>query len=83
MNIYKVSRTDDWSYDDYSDIIVIAETPEIALRLTPDGKYQEDDESLWNNYSWPNHRKHLTVRLIGTATDGSVQGVIMGSFHAG
>ena len=80
MNIYKLTRNDDWGYDDYDSIIVIADNKEDAINIDPYG----------NKVDWTNPRSPwvcspilLDVELIGTATEGSVFGCVLASFNAG
>ena len=40
MNIYKVTRTDDWGYDNYDSFICIANNQEEAIEMPPDVEYE-------------------------------------------
>ena len=51
MNIYLVSRTDDWGYDDWDSFVVAASDEETARNTRPDGVCKVDT---------------LEVELIGT-----------------
>lgn len=89
MNIYKVSRTDGYYYDEYSDFICYAEDEEQAVNLDPFGNsdnlfFDFDDKKLKSGYyfGWVTTRDHLTVTKIGFSESGEV-GIILASYHAG
>lgn len=51
MKIYKVERTDDWSYDDYNEFVCVANSPEEAKTLHP----SNTDDTLfyhWKDGKW-------------------------------
>jgi hypothetical protein len=75
MNIYKLTRNDDWGYDDYDSLIVIAENEESAKLIPPITEYKTT--------AWPNSPNLIDAELIGTAKEGSVAGCVLASFNAG
>ncbi len=97
LNIYLVERTDNWTYDEYSDFVVVCATPEEAANTKPGSgkgvnggwktKYCTDCGEETEHYqSWvPYDRKDelLKVTLIGNAVLGSVPKIICSSYHAG
>ena len=80
MNIYKLTRTDRWGYDDYDSLIVIAENEKNAINIDPYSKLID-----WSNCcsSWVNSPILIDVELIGVAKPFSVASCILASFNAG
>lgn len=72
MNIYLLERTDKCGYDEFDSLVVIAENAELAQKMKP--KYGDGE--------WTTPDK-IYVTLIGTAIEGSVTGVVLGSYNAG
>lgn len=80
MNIYKVSRTDKISYDEYDSFIVVASNLEDARKIHPNGDWENC------NWDWVSKEKldSLEVILVGTAFEGYKEGdIILTSFNAG
>ena len=52
MKIYKLERTDEYGYDEYDSMVVIASSKHEALRMCPSEMYRWDDEtkSWYGNY---------------------------------
>ena len=75
MNIYKLTRTDKWGYDDYDSLIVIAENEESAKLIPPITEYETT--------AWPNSPNLIDVELIGVAKPFSTAGCVLASFNAG
>ena len=76
MNIYLLTRTDRWSYDDHDAAVVIAENADDAKKV-PVGY-----SSSWTT------SENIDVKLLGTAVDGiekiaNKNGIILDSFNAG
>jgi hypothetical protein len=80
MNIYRLTRNDRWSYDDYDSIIVIAKDEKAAVNISPDNKPVN-----WSKPRpcWVDSPILLDVELIGTAKEGVVECCILASFNAG
>lgn len=78
MNIYLVSRTDDWGYDDWDSFVVAASDEETARNTRPDGVWKDG-----RAYGWVPLSKvdTLKVELIGTTE--THDGVILASYNAG
>jgi hypothetical protein len=49
MNLYLITRQDDYSYDEYSDAVVVAENENRACNIHPDGSGSKWYEKL---HSW-------------------------------
>lgn len=84
MNLYKISQTVNGGYDTFSDAVVAACDEEHAKYMHPCANekinwYKEQD---LKSYTWC-HPKDVRVELIGTAIEGTQEGVICASFHAG
>lgn len=50
MNVYLVSRTDHYSYDEYASFVCIAPSPLAARNMHPDdvnGEWQQDESANW------------------------------------
>jgi len=78
MNIYLIAQTQNARYDTYDSAIVAAPSEQAAKEITPDGNPWD---SPWSG--WCSSAEHVTVKLLGTATEGTEAGVILGSFNAG
>lgn len=74
MNIYLVSRTDDWGYDDYDEMVVIAGSAIQAKDLTM-------IEHSRKYSGWVKSKNLLEAKKIGT-TDKDPQ-IVLESFNAG
>lgn len=83
MNIYKVSRTDEWSYDDYDSFVVIAEDEKTALYTHPSGGVLTFIDENGYTGDWVNSPMFLKVELIGIASNDMKPGIIINSFNAG
>ncbi len=83
MNLYRISQEANDGYDSYDSAIVAAESEDEARLISPCGDHHEWNSD--NHYcgSWVRNPSEVTVELIGTAIDGTKQGVILGSFNAG
>lgn len=79
MNLYLISQTVNHDYDTYDSAVVAAESEEQAREMQPDGNPMPSD---WQFSTWAKP-EHVTVRLIGVATNGTSAGVICASFNAG
>jgi hypothetical protein len=73
MNIYLVERTDNWGYDNYTAMVVIAKNPKEAKEYTI--KTHEI------SFGWT-IAKNLKVKLVGTSK-AKRQKIILESFNAG
>lgn len=67
MKIYLVTRTDDYSYDEFDAVVVIEKTPKRAMEFC---------EKYFN-------KGMMTCELIGTATKKHKSGTVLESFNAG
>lgn len=85
MNIYLVSRTDDWSYDEYDSMVVVAESADQAKLLNPrTGQYMTDEEWAERWANWTRSPDNLEVTLIGEASERSPEPrLILASYNAG
>jgi hypothetical protein len=81
MNLYKISQTSNSNYDAYDAAIVCAETEAAARAIIPSDA-PEDAPTAWpgNRYRWCQTIDQVTVELIGTATPGTPEGVVLASF---
>lgn len=96
MNIYRVTRTDKWGYDDYSDFVCVAPDAETARKINPytiniyTMLYDDPIEYLDNPDTWVHgwveldKINTLKVELIGVANESysSIQ-ILCASYHAG
>jgi hypothetical protein len=75
MNLYLISRKEDWDYNNYDSAVVAAATEEDARKIHPSG-------GSWDAGNWASKPELVDVEFIGTAHD-EVEGVILSSFNAG
>jgi hypothetical protein len=73
MNIYLLERVGRVGYDEY-DGFVIAATSETEARNLCDSA---DEGDIWDN------QLDVTCTLVGTASEDTEKGIILGSFNAG
>ena len=85
MNLYYISQREARGYDTYSDAVVAAPDEATARRLHPNGigLYGVAWGTKGRESTWANHPDFVKAELIGTAVEGTEQGVICASFHAG
>lgn len=84
MKLYIISQTEVRGYDTYSDAVVAAPDEETAKKIRPNGEVWGVDwrrRGLFD--SWASHPDLVKAELIGEAVEGTKQGVICASFHAG
>lgn len=80
LYLWKIERTDNWGYDEYSDAVVVARTEADARMIHPGG---EERDWEWTS-SWPVKPEELKVTKVGTAAPELTAGtVVVASFHAG
>jgi hypothetical protein len=93
MKIYKVERTDKWSYDDYDSFVCVAENEEQARWMVPDDYHErKDDGKIYFKYSdgreekepakfasWAKDLKDIKVTEINPTEPE----IILASFNAG
>ena len=85
MNIYKIERRDKADWDEYGSAVVFAESEEKARLIHP-SLSKNNLEEWWNereefqNWCEP---EEVIVTLLGTAKEGSKEGVIVSSYNAG
>lgn len=71
--IYLV-KADDWSYDDYDSVVVLADSKDEAIKLV-----ETEDSELGQGY-FASSQEPLTVKEIVMAGESRV---LLGSFNAG
>jgi len=81
VNLYWIGRPDLQGYDEYSEAVVAAETSEQAQRIHPNG-WSVWSKGGWDTSYWPEPER-VRVELLGGAVEGTKEGVICASFHAG
>jgi len=79
MNIYKLTQDENGGYDTYDSMVVIAESEADAKSMHP--SKAKDWDSPWSG--WASSPNYVTCELIGTATEGSIAGIVVASFNAG
>jgi hypothetical protein len=94
MNIYLVSRTDDWGYDHYDSFVCAAPDEETAKQLNVAKSFYdrsckekscefmtpEDWNKSWT--SWTNSPDNLEVEFIGRSESDEIK-IILASYNAG
>jgi hypothetical protein len=82
MNLYLISQTENDDWDTFDSAVVAAPDEEIARNMSPSTGGPCDWENK-NSYMWAFKPENVTVKLIGKAIKGTIQGVICSSFRAG
>lgn len=84
MKIYYISQNDSRGYDTYSDAVVAAPDEDTARTMHPSGYiWGVDWKPAGFGGTWARNPDYVKVELIGEAVEGTKQGVICSSFHAG
>ena len=79
MNLYLLTQKLLTKYDVYDSCVVAAEDEYNARYIHPDGGMIGKDRYP----TWVDEPFYVRVELIGTAKEGTEEGVIIGSFNAG
>lgn len=94
VNIYRLSRTGHYNFDDYDSFVCIAASETAARGTHPGGKdepwngakwVKDPAADSWDNdpdWNWP-APDTLECQCIGTATEGQPAGVVVASYNAG
>lgn len=80
MNIYKVTQNVNSGYDTYDGFIICAKDEEAARNTNPTGL------TGWYSEAWvPEEtvQQNVKVELIGIASKGTPEGIVLSSFNAG
>ena len=93
MNLYKISQTVRRGWDTFSDAIVAADSPEDAALIHPNSRSEffkgwpiANTPPEWEDKpegGWAYDPSEVRVNFIGIAVEGTKEGVICASFHAG
>lgn len=99
MKIFLLTQSEDTGYDSYDSAVVIAEDEEQAKHSCVCGFHKYHDGKFWFEYADGRQEKegeedqpvcsgwalpkHITVKYIGEAKEGSEQGVVCSSYNAG
>src|SRR5437773_2703512 len=98
MNLYLVTRHDDWSFDDYESFVVCCNDEETARKTHPESLIYEEKTSLWyllnddgDRYYIPDrpgwikgkYINNLKVEHIGIANENITPGILIRNYHAG
>jgi len=75
MKLYLISQKENNNWDTYDSFVVAAENEEAARTIIPLSPSKYGD--------WAFTLAAVEVKEIGTATDGTEAGTILGSFNAG
>lgn len=92
MKLFKVERTDNYGYDDYSDFVCLANSKEEARYMAPDPEYYKWNGSHWvyayrqdkkaTHSGWVEDPKTLKVTEI-FPEDRTEPEILCASYHAG
>ena len=75
MNLYKLTQYEKTGYDTYDSVVVAAESIDQAKNFNPEGSWSY-------NHNWCSSPEHVSAEMIGTATEGTPEGIILASFNA-
>lgn len=83
MNLYRISQNANNDYDTYDSAVVAAPDESTARIMNPwNGSVMS--ESDWSQRSsWCSSPNDVQVELIGVASEGRAQGLILSSYKAG
>lgn len=77
MNLYLITQDVNIWYDTFDSVIVAAKDEASARTIPP------SETSKFGGDDWAVSPEQVTVKLIGKATKGTLEGVILASFNAG
>lgn len=80
MNLYLLTQNVNTGYDTYDSAIVAAKDEDSARKINPSEFSKFGGYNAWD---WAISPEQVTVKLIGKATKGTLEGVILASFNAG
>jgi hypothetical protein len=89
MKLYHLSQSIERGYDTYSDMVVCAESEEVARNIHPAYSWvrnEEERKACWNGSygsGWARRPDQVTAVYLGEADDSVEEGIICVSFHAG
>ena len=75
MNLYLLTRNDDWCYESFDALVVAAESEEDAVTIRPQNRGYTAPGSGWTT------PENIAVTLIGVAVVGTERGVILESYN--
>jgi len=81
MKLFLISQSENNDYDTYDSAVVAADTEEIAKAMDPSSGEPKLFGEGWND--WCKSLDGVKVQYLGEAVEGTIQGVICASFHAG
>jgi len=79
MKLWLLTQSQNGGYDTHNSCVVAAKNEETARLIRPDG-------SEWDNTSygtWAHSPDKVNAELIGTAKEGTEEGIILSSYNAG
>jgi hypothetical protein len=77
MNLYLLTRNDDWCYESFDALVVAAESEEDAITIRPESR---DTTAPCSGWTTP---ENIAATLIGVAAPDVQRGVILESYDAG
>jgi hypothetical protein len=77
MNLYLLTRNDDWCYESFDALVVAAESEADAITIRPESRGTTAPCSGWTT------PENIAATLIGVAVAGTERGVILESYDAG
>jgi hypothetical protein len=80
MNLYLLTQEQNEGWDTYDSCVVVANSPEEARLIRPDGSSWDGDLRY---RGWAFTPDKVTATLIGTAIDQEIGSVVIASFNAG
>jgi|688.fasta_scaffold2128377_2 hypothetical protein len=83
MNLYLLEQEENSGYDTYDSMVVAAETEDKARLIHPNTWLDNPWDRTKFNRDWATSPDQVSVKLIGTAVEGTKSGVILSSFNAG
>jgi hypothetical protein len=84
MSLYHVSQSQNDAYETFSNFVICAPDEETAKLANPStGEPMTPADWKHPFPSWCDAPEHVTARLIGTATESTMPGIICASFRAG
>ena len=77
MNLYLLTRNDDWCYESFDALVVAAESEADAITIRPKSR---DTTAPCSGWTTP---QNIAATLIGVAALDVERGVILESYNAG
>lgn len=83
MNLYLLVQRENTGYDTYDSCVVAAANADLARLIRPSSYHTWEDLKQYDPMDWASKPENVEVILLGTAIEGTEDGIVISSFNAG